>query len=139
MFMSEKKSIEEILRRLDESLIILRDVLGDLEEVSKSLHSGESTPLPSMPAPSLAPSKVSPVMPMPAYRKRSIDDVKMMFPEELEGLLIFTERGDHVIIKPRQYLGSENFAKIASIIRGAGGEYISAGKDSHFRIPKQFE
>lgn len=62
----------------------------------------------------------------------------MMFPQELEGLLTFTDKDDFIIIKPRQYLGSENFAKIASIIRGAGGEYISAGKDSHFRIPKQF-
>ena len=137
--MSERKSIEEILRRLDESLIILRDVLGDLEEVSKSLHSNEPTSLPSMPAPSLSPSKMPPVTPTAAYRKRSIDDVKMMFPQELEGLLTFADKGDHVIIKPQRYLGSENFAKIASIIRGAGGEYISAGKDSHFRIPKQFE
>jgi hypothetical protein len=137
--MSEKKSIEEILRRLDESLIILRDVLSDLEEVSKSLHSSEATPLPSIPVPSPAPSKMPPVIPTPAYRKRSVDDVKMMFPQELEGLLIFTDKGDYVMIKPRQYLGSENFAKIASIIRGGGGEYISAGKDSHFRIPKQFE
>ena len=32
---------------------------------------------------------------------------------------------------------AENFAKIASIVRGAGGEYISAGKESHFRIPKR--
>ena len=137
--MSEKKNIEEILRRLDESLIILRDVLGDLEEVSKSLHSSEATSMPSMPAPSPMPSRIPQVTPAPMYRKRSIDDVKMMFPQDLEGLLTFTDRGDYVIIKPRQYLGSENFAKIASIIRGAGGEYISAGKDSHFRIPKQFE
>jgi hypothetical protein len=63
----------------------------------------------------------------------------MMFPQELEDLLTFTEKDDYIMIKPRQYLGSENFAKIASIIRGAGGQYISAGKDSHFRVPKQFE
>jgi hypothetical protein len=91
------------------------------------------------PTPLPAPSKTPPTTPTPAYRRRSIDDIKMMFPEELEGLLTFNEKGDYIIIKPRQYLGSENFAKIASIIRGAGGEYISAGKDSHFRIPKQFE
>jgi hypothetical protein len=35
------------------------------------------------------------------------------------------------------FLGSENFAKIASAVRGMGGEYISAGKDSHFRVPKK--
>jgi len=42
-----------------------------------------------------------------------------------------------VIIKPRQFLGSENFAKIASTVRGIGGEYISAGKESHFRVPRK--
>jgi len=143
--MSEKKNIEELLRRLDESLIILRDVLVDLQEISKSLHSVEATspsalPVQSIPmpqlTPSLAPSRTPETTPAPEYRKRSIDDVKMMFPQELEGLLTFNEKGDYIIIKPRQYLGSENFAKIASIIRGTGGEYISAGKDSHFRIPK---
>lgn len=144
--MSEKKNIEELLRRLDETLIILRDVLGDLQDISKSLHSVEAAPpstmlTPSIPTPQLsplpAPSKIP--APVPTYRKRGIDDVKMMFPQELEGLLTFTEKEEYIIIKPRQYLGSENFAKIASIIRGAGGEYISAGKESHFRIPKQFE
>jgi hypothetical protein len=47
----------------------------------------------------------------------------------------FEETETYIIIKPRQYLGSENFARIASIIRGIGGEYVSAGRDSHFRIP----
>jgi hypothetical protein len=32
-------------------------------------------------------------------------------------------------------LGSENFAKIAAIVREAGGEYISMGEQSHFRLP----
>ena len=130
--MSEKQRIEELLRRLDESLIILRDVLNDLQEISKSLRSSEAAPpAPSMPAPQPSP------MPPPAGAvRRGIDDVKMMFPKDLEGLLTYTEKGEYIIIKPRQYLGSENFAKIASVIRGAGGEYISAGKESHFRIPK---
>jgi len=49
-------------------------------------------------------------------------------------MLMFTPRDYGVEIKPRQFLGSDNFAKIASIVRGAGGQYISAGKDTHFRI-----
>jgi hypothetical protein len=54
----------------------------------------------------------------------------------LENLLNFEEKEDYIIIRPRQFLGSENFAKIASAVRGMGGEYISAGKASHFRVPK---
>jgi hypothetical protein len=141
--MSEKR-VEELLRRLDETLIILKDVLSDLQEISKSLRSATVTPTPTVPLPSVQmpqpapPAKPAPA-PAPAPHTRSIKDVQVMFPSELEDLLTFTEKEGYIIIKPRQYLGSENFAKIASIIRGAGGEYISAGKDSHFRIPKQYE
>jgi hypothetical protein len=70
-------------------------------------------------------------------RAKAVEDIKMMFPEDLESLLNFEEKEDYVIIKPRQFLGSENFAKIASIVRGIGGDYISAGKASHFRVPKK--
>ncbi|RLI10766.1 hypothetical protein DRO25_03120, partial [Candidatus Bathyarchaeota archaeon] len=70
-------------------------------------------------------------------KERSIEDIKMMFPEELENLLSFEEKDEYIVIKPRQFLGSENFAKIASIVRGIGGDYISAGKESHFRVPKK--
>lgn len=68
-------------------------------------------------------------------KKTSIEDLKMMFPEDLENLLAFQDKGDHIRIEPRQFLGSDNFAKIAVIIRGIGGEYVSAGKQSHFRVP----
>lgn len=66
----------------------------------------------------------------------AVEKIKMAFPEDLEVLLNFEEKGDHVVIKPRQFLGSENFAKIASVVRGLNGEYISAGRDSHFRVKK---
>jgi len=51
-------------------------------------------------------------------------------------MLYFTDEPNHIKVAPRQYLGSENFAKIASVVRDAGGEYVSAGKNSHFNIPK---
>lgn len=66
----------------------------------------------------------------------SISDVKALFPVELENLLIFEDKSTFVRVKPRQFLGTEYFSRIASIVREAGGEYVSAGKDSHFVIPK---
>ena len=54
---------------------------------------------------------------------------------QLKMVSIYVEN-NCVIVKPRQFLGSEDFAKIGSSIRKMGGEYISAGRDSHFRIPK---
>lgn len=63
-----------------------------------------------------------------------LEGIKMMFPEDLENLLSFTEKEGKILIKPRQFLGTENFTKIASIVRATGGTYISAGKDSHFEV-----
>jgi len=59
-----------------------------------------------------------------------------IFPKDLVDLLSFEETKDWIIIKPRQFLGSENFSKIAAIVRDNKGDYVSAGKESHFRLPK---
>jgi len=66
-----------------------------------------------------------------------LEKITELFPEDLRKLLSFEEQADAIIIKPRKYLGSENFARIASIIRDAGGEYVSLGKASHFRLRKK--
>lgn len=129
----EKEKVEKLTERIDELLIILNSVAEDLRQVSGSLKSLAVSQI-TQPAP-------SPVAPIPttpeAYgKKTSIDDIKMMFPEDLENLLSFEEKQDYIMIKPRQFLGSDNFAKIASIIREIGGDYVSAGKGSHFRVPK---
>jgi len=68
-------------------------------------------------------------------QSQAIDNVRTLFPKDLEELLTFEGEGQFVILNPRQFLGSENFAKIATIVRETGGEYISAGKDSHFKVP----
>ena len=51
-------------------------------------------------------------------------------------MLNITENTEYIIVKTRKFLGSEIFAKISAIIRGGGGEYISMGKESHWRILK---
>lgn len=40
------------------------------------------------------------------------------------------------IIRPRQFLGQENFSKVATIMRTIGAQYQSAGKNSHFKASK---
>jgi len=67
----------------------------------------------------------------------SIEQLANAFPEDIRKLLAFEQKDDCFIVKPVKFLGSENFAKIANIVRvDLGGEYVSAGKESHFRIPK---
>lgn len=64
-------------------------------------------------------------------------NVTQAFPEDLATMLLFEDKPDHIFVKPKEFLGSENFAKIASVIRQLGGEYVSAGRDSHFRVYKK--
>jgi len=94
---------------------------------------------PVMP-PNVVPQPFNPPLPEPTPEtvqpSNKVEEVKMLFPEDLENLLAFTDEGDYVKVKPRQWLGSDNFAKVAAVIREVGGEYKSAGKESHFRIPK---
>ena len=130
---TEKERIEKLAEKVDELLVVLNNIAEDLRIVSASLKTiavSQFAPPSSAPAPPAAPEA-------PQEKPLSIDDVKMMFPEDLEGLLNFEDKGEYIKITPRQYLGAENFAKIAQIARGAGGDYISAGRDSHFRIPKR--
>jgi hypothetical protein len=138
---SDKEKLNQLTQRMDEILVTLNKVSEELKSISafmKSLAVGQITSPPTAPqhAPAPAPSTAPPATPG-VSKQRTLDDVRMSFPEELEARLGFEEKGDYIIIKPKQFLGSENFAKIASAVRGMGGEYISAGKDSHFRVPKK--
>ena len=128
---TDKEKLNEIVGKVDEILTVLSKISEDLRSVSasmKSLAVGQITQPTAAQAP--ATRDVS-------AKQRSLDDIRMSFPEELEARLSFEDKGDYIIIKPKQFLGSENFAKIASAVRGMGGEYISAGKDSHFRVPNK--
>lgn len=131
----EKEKVEKLTERIDELLIILNSVAEDLRQVSGSLKSLAVSQI-TQPAAAPVPTP-APVAPEVYGEKKSIEDIRMMFPEDLESMLSFEEKEDYLVIKPRQFLGSDNFAKIASIVRGIGGEYVSAGKGSHFRVPKK--
>lgn len=65
-----------------------------------------------------------------------LEEASEYFPEGVRSLLIFEEAADAIIVKPRTYLGSENFSKILSIVKEHNGEYVSLGRNSHFRLPK---
>ena len=154
----DKEKLDQMVQKIDELLLELKAVSEDLKTVSASLKSlavsqiitkpqPVSTPRPSTSTPqpaTLAPATSTPTSrPVPTQsvpagtNPQSIEDIRLMFPENLDSMLAFEDKGDYVMIKPKQFLGSENFAKIASTVRGIGGEYISAGRDSHFRVYKK--
>jgi hypothetical protein len=128
---TDKEKLNELVVKVDKILKALSDISEEMRSVSSSIKSLAGGQI-SQPTATQAP-----VPPETGVKQRSLDEIRMSFPEELEARLSFEEKGDYMIIKPKQFLGSENFAKIASAVRGMGGEYISAGKDSHFRVPKK--
>lgn len=140
--MSEnREQIEKLTKRVDELVVILNDLKEDLKQVSSSLKSlavSQITQPPKAPSPiPVSPTPSLPGAPRVTEKVKEIEDIKMMFPEDLEDLLSFEEKEDYIVIKPRQFLGSDNFSKIASVVRGLSGEYVSAGKASHFKVPKK--
>ncbi len=137
----DKEKVDSLIRRVDELVVILNGIMEDLRQVSASLKSLAvsqiTQPLTAPPSPRPSPPLTIAGAPQTLERSKALEDIKMMFPDELEGMLSFEEKDEYIIIKPRQFLGSDNFSKIASIVRGVGGEYVSAGKASHFRVPKK--
>jgi hypothetical protein len=131
---TDKEKLNQLSQKVDEILVGVNKISEELRSVSASLKSlavGQITQSPPQPQPS------PPAVPSESSKMRTVEDTRMSFPEELEARLDFEDKGEFIMIKPKQFLGSENFAKIASAVRGMGGEYISAGKESHFRVPKK--
>ena len=117
-FVSQREqNIEELVQRIDQLLNVLTMISEDLREISKQIKSV--------------------TIDTPTAVNKTTEEIRALFPEELSQMITFEEEEEYIIIKPRQFLGSENFVKIASIVRDSGGEYISAGKESHFRILKK--
>jgi hypothetical protein len=134
---TDKEKLNQLLIKVDEIAVSINKISDELRSVSASLKSlavGQITQPPARTSASTI--SAPPTTAHETSKQRSLDDIQMSFPEELESRLGFEEKGDFIIIKPKAFLGT-NFAKIASAVKGMGGEYISAGKDSHFRVPKK--
>jgi hypothetical protein len=94
----------------------LRSVSASLKSLAVSqitqppaVHVVNSSPKPAAstpkPAPTATPQKAAPATSTPEGNKmRSLDDIRMSFPEELESRLSFEEKGEYIIIKPKQFL-----------------------------------
>jgi len=121
----EKENIQDLMQKIDELLNVLNVIAKDLTEVTKSIKTvieSKAVPIPIVPG---------------SGKKRDIKNVKQSFSPELSSMLLFEETEKFIIVKPKRFLGSVNFAKIATIVQDIGGEYISAGKNSHFKLSKK--
>ena len=150
---SDKEKLNQLSARVDELIVTINKVMEELRSISASIkllsvaqiqsqtvatpNSSTTSPVKSTYTATVSTEINSISTSQTETKLRSLEDVCMSFPEDLEAKLFFEDKEDYITVKPKQFLGSDNFAKIASTIRGMGGEYISAGKDSHFRIPKK--
>jgi len=117
--LERKEDIESLINRIDQLINVAKMIVDDLSEISRSLRILVEAGRPVAEAPS------------------SLTEIEEAFSEDLRQMLEFEDLGDYVKISPKRFLGSDNFARIASIVRGLSGEYVSAGKESHFRAPKR--
>ena len=78
---------------------------------------------------------LEPQVQLPNDDMQLIKNIKYSLPDSLVKLLTISKVSDYIEVKPRQFLGSDNFAKISQLLkRGFDAEYVSAGRDSHWRI-----
>jgi len=73
----------------------------------------------------------------PSTTRPETASINQFFPQELANMLDFHDEGDWFKVSPKTFLDSENFGKVLSIVRELGGEYVSAGKNNHFKVPKK--
>jgi hypothetical protein len=127
----DKGQVENLIKRVEELLIVLNRVADDLRQISIELKSfSQSKARKESTLTRFASDEDTEIV-------YSTTDIKSMFTEKLLKLIKLEEKEKYIVIRPLQFLGSENFAKIAAVVRNNGGDYISAGKKSHFRLPKK--
>ena len=127
---------EKHVKKMEEIAVLLGLIAGDLKEICEELKAAASVPKPRE---AEAEAKAEPlkIEVQEEAGPLTLGRVQEMFPENLLSKLYFEDTGDSIIIRPRSYLGDE-FREVARIACDQlGGVYIGAGKNSHFKIPKE--
>jgi len=85
---------------------------------------------------SVKPSTVLPTPAVPPSGRVTVEFVRSRLTPYLANLTVHEDE-EGIVIKPTGFLGRDKFASIAAEVRALGGNYISAGRDSRFVIPKE--
>jgi len=116
----------------------IRDLLRNgISQTTKSVETPISAPTPApAPVPVQVPAQTS--APVQAPVSQRLQEILTAI-EPIKDLVFIDENANDnmfYIIRPRQFLGSENFSKVGSVMRSIGAQYQSAGKNSHFKASK---
>ncbi len=66
----------------------------------------------------------------------TVPELLANLPEGLAGLIKVFESDEAIMVKPQRFLGRSQFSALNMAVKAWNGKYVSAGKDSHFIIPK---
>jgi hypothetical protein len=132
------KSIQDAMKKLTEARVAVETAL---EMLAKTVPAPEFTHPPTV---THVLGLVTEVKPIEGLLDQSVCSVPLpirdypILPEEYEKLLVLSRDKDDFVLKPKGWLGTDNFAEILKFIQGLGGKYVSAGKASHFRVEGWF-
>ena len=122
----------EYLPALEKYLQGLHDKIDKLDRALRSVSSPSVTRDESQPRPRQ--------QPLPRDDMESIEAsvearIRESLPRRLYEKLHFTARDDMIEVKNDYLRKTEDWQEIARVMRGLGGQWISAGRDSRFEIP----
>jgi hypothetical protein len=129
----------ELLRKANTLAEVQGQIVVHVDGIEKQMKNKPQATAPqqAIPQPEQLPPRVT-VRPdggKTVAATNQLDATIALLPPELASMLRFNDKGSYIDVRPNQFLGAENFSKIASVVRGVGGKYVSAGRDSHFEIP----
>jgi hypothetical protein len=121
-------SADQKIKEIEDRLRTLENLLQRLTEV---LIAAPTKP-PTQPS-TQTPKPASTPQPQPASTAKP--HISEAFNPALAKLLTFTQEGNYWIIRGKEFLQPEPFRETLDTVQTLGGEYVSAGKNSHFKVP----
>ena len=129
------------MSRIDESKLIdamvnIAEYFRAISELSLNAHNNMASIIKTFQSSEIQGSPSNAPTPEPDLEN---GDDKPRFPDALANLVNVTASGTVWIVKPTKFLGAENFAMIANIVKQYGGKYVKSmgkGQGGYFEIPK---
>jgi hypothetical protein len=140
--MSAARSDGEEMSKIDESKLIdamvnIAEYFRAISELSLNAHNNMASIIKTFQTGEIQGSRSNAPTPEPDLEN---GDDKPIFPDTLANLVNVTPSGTVWIVKPTKFLGAENFAMIAHIVKEYGGRYnksIGKGQSGYFETPRK--
>jgi hypothetical protein len=140
-------NIVKVLEGIREELRLQRILYEQVNDASVTIEEVKDTTVETNPAPRSrsedSPKPVPIVIPTNLKSNKEIEDFYRtvitesgILDEKQLGLLMVAVEENYVRVKPPFIADAEKFKAIAKILRAMGGEYVPAGANTHYKMPK---